>query len=174
MVLSPCVFSVKNLLHGTFLANRSWRQLLQCWAIFGPLFRNIKLTKKLTTCKHSLPLLSIHIAKRNEHLFTGFRKWISVSWQNCVEYQKTARNSTDIFFNNKFHYFSQPKIQLHIESKTPNTNSNPLQCQLKFWLKILYIKKCYSFHKRRMSYNERTASLKTMLPFTLINMWLMF
>jgi len=28
----------------------------------------------------------------------------TVGWQNCVEYQKTARNSTDIFFNDRFHY----------------------------------------------------------------------
>lgn len=69
-----------------------------------------------------------------------------------------------------FIMFSQPKIQFCIESKTPNTNSNPLHCQLKFWFKILYIKKCYSFHKRRMSYNEKTASLKTIFPFTLLNM----
>jgi len=76
MVLSPCGFSVKNLLHGTFLALRNWRQLLECWTIFGPLFRNIKLTKKLPKCKHSLSLLSICTAKCNEHLFNGFRNWI--------------------------------------------------------------------------------------------------
>lgn len=76
MVLSPCGFSVKNLLHGTFLALRSWRQLLECWTIFGPLFRNIKLTKKLPKCEHSLPLLSVCTAKCNENLFPGFRNWI--------------------------------------------------------------------------------------------------
>jgi hypothetical protein len=76
MVPSPCGFSVKNLLHGTFLALRSWRQLLECWTIFGPLFRNTTLTKKLSKCKHSLPLISICTAKCNEHLFTGFRNRI--------------------------------------------------------------------------------------------------
>jgi hypothetical protein len=68
-----------------------------------------------------------------------------------------------------FIMFSQPKIQFHIESKTPNTNSNPLQCQLKFWFKILYIK-CYGFHKKRMFYNKKKVNLETIFPFTLLSM----